>query len=74
MTILKRLPFQGEKSDFQTKKELLDFPKDKKITNVDSTLLTCLSNMFKQHEIPLFICYSTQKSDIGTVVGLENIF
>ena len=31
-------------------------------------------DMFKQHEIPLFIYYSTQKSDIGTVVGLENIF
>ena len=29
---------------------------------------------FKQHEIPLFICYSTEKSDIGTVVGLENFF
>ena len=33
-----------------------------------------LIDMFKQHEILLFICYSTQKSDIGTVVGLENIF
>ena len=31
-------------------------------------------DMFKQHEILLFICYSTQKSNIGTVVGLENIF
>ena len=31
-------------------------------------------DMFKQHEILLFNCYSTQKSDIGTVVGLENIF
>ena len=30
-------------------------------------------DMFKQHEILLLICYSTQKSDIGTVVGLENI-
>ena len=30
--------------------------------------------MFKQYEILLFICYCTQKSDIGTVVGLENIF
>ena len=30
--------------------------------------------MFKQHEILLFICYSIQKSDIGTVVGSENIF
>ena len=30
--------------------------------------------MFKQHENPLCICYSTQKSDIGTVVGLGNIF
>ena len=29
---------------------------------------------FKQHEILLFVCYSTQKSNIGTVVGLENIF
>ena len=25
-------------------------------------------DMFKQHEILFFICYSTQKSDIGTVV------
>ena len=31
-------------------------------------------DMFKQHEILLFICYSTQKSDFGTVVGLGNIF
>ena len=31
-------------------------------------------DMFKQDEILLFICYSAQKSDIGTVVGLENIF
>ena len=29
--------------------------------------------MFKQDENPLCICYSTQKSDIGTVVGLGNI-
>ena len=31
-------------------------------------------DMFKQHEIPLCFCYSTQKSDIGIIVGLEKIF
>ena len=31
-------------------------------------------DMFKQHENPLCICYSSQKSDIGTVVELWNIF
>ena len=31
-------------------------------------------DMFKQHEKPLFICYSTQDSDIGTVIGLGNSF
>ena len=31
-------------------------------------------DMFKQHERWLCICYSTQKSDFGTVVGLDNIF
>ena len=31
-------------------------------------------DMFKQHENPLCICYSTQKSDIGTVVELGNLF
>ena len=31
-------------------------------------------DMFKQHEILHFIFYSNQKSDIGTVAGLENIF
>ena len=31
-------------------------------------------DMNKQNKIPLFICYSTQKSDISAVVGLENIF
>ena len=30
--------------------------------------------MFKQDENPLCFCYSTQKSDIGTVVELWNIF
>ena len=30
--------------------------------------------MFKQDENPLCICYSTQKSDIGTVVGLGAYF
>ena len=30
-------------------------------------------DMFKQNEILLRICYSTQKSDLGTVVGLGNI-
>ena len=36
--------------------------------------LYMLLTFFKQHENPLCICYSTQKSDIGTVVGLGNIF
>ena len=31
-------------------------------------------DMFKQHEKALCICYSTQKSDTGTVVELWNIF
>ena len=31
-------------------------------------------DMFKQHEISTLHLYSTQKSDIGTVVVLENIF
>ena len=31
-------------------------------------------DMFKQHEILTLHLYSTQKSDFGTVVGLENIF
>ena len=31
-------------------------------------------DMFKQHENLLCICFSTQKSDIGTVVELGNIF
>ena len=30
--------------------------------------------MFKQNESPLCILYSTQKSDIGTVVGSGKIF
>ena len=30
--------------------------------------------MFMQDENPLCICYSTQKSDIDTVVELGNIF
>ena len=31
-------------------------------------------DMFKQHEISLWICYSTQKSDFGYVVGLGKNF
>ena len=31
-------------------------------------------DMFKQLENPFYICYSTQKSDFGTVFGLGNIF
>ena len=31
-------------------------------------------DMFKQHENPLYICYGTKKSDIGTVVELWNIY
>ena len=45
--------------------------------SIEKTLkhtLQCVIDMFKRHEILLFICYSTQKTDIGTVVGLENIF
>ena len=37
-------------------------------------VFTRIIDMFKPHENPLCICYSTQKSDIGTVVGLGNIF
>ena len=30
-------------------------------------------DMFKLHESLLCVCYSTKKSDFGTVVGLENM-
>ena len=30
-------------------------------------------DMFKQHEILLLICYSTQKSDIGKIIFTELI-
>ena len=44
--------------------DIYECPQSKQIDN----------DMFKQHENSLCICYSTQKTDFGTVVGFGNIF
>ena len=44
------------------------------MANFDKNIDFWNIDMFKQHENPLCICYSTQKSDFGTVVGLGKIF
>ena len=64
--MLRRMPFHSKSTKIDKKQISQIYWENSQFCTID---------MFKQHENPLCICYSTKKSDIGTpVVELGNIF